>query len=74
MVDIEGSPAAWPMLVWTGAAMELPVSIRKTDTMLSETVSCEKPVSIKIKEFRLFIRENFHGYKLKIGFHWLPYN
>lgn len=48
------------MLVWTGAAIELPVSISKTAAMLNETVSCEKPVRKKLKEVCCYIRENFN--------------
>jgi len=60
MTEGEGIPAAWPMLGLTGAAIELPVAINKTVTMVSETESCDKPVRTKIKSH--YIREkNFHG-------------
>lgn len=61
MIEGEGIPAGWPMLVLNGAAIELPVTINKTVAMLSKTESCEKPVKIKIKAFFHYIRENFHG-------------
>lgn len=60
MIEGERIPGAWPMLVWTGAAIELPVSISKTVAMLNETVSCEKPVRKKTKEVCCYIRENFN--------------
>ena len=61
MTDGEGILAAWLMLGWTGAAIELPVNINETVTMLSKTESCEKPVRIRIKEFCYYIKKNYHG-------------
>lgn len=54
MIEGEGIPGAWPMLVWTGAAIE-PVSISKTVAKLNETVSCEKPIRKESKEVCCYI-------------------
>lgn len=68
MIDGEGIPGAWPMLVWTGAAIELPVSISKTVAMLNETVSFEKPVRKNQKRF-VVIKGKTLTEVLKNGFH-----